>query len=71
VCDVSVVRTKAVKAKIDQTARRVLVTMTTNRTFGRPQWQQLYESLHDWQVNVSLVLGGFVSLQKNAVQQPR
>jgi len=64
-----VVRTKAVKAKIDQPARRVLVSLNTHRTFSRPQWQQLYEQIHVWQVNISQILGGFVNLQKAIHQQ--
>jgi hypothetical protein len=63
-----VVRTKAVKAKMDQPARRVLVSVTTHRTFGRPQWQQLGEQLRVWQLHITQILGGFVNLQK-AIQQ--
>lgn len=66
---IDVLRTKAVKAKIDQPARRVLVSVTTHRTFGRPQWQQLSEQLHVWQLHMSQMLGGFVNLQKAIHQQ--
>jgi eIF3 subunit M, C-terminal helix len=65
----AVVRTKVVKAKIDQPARRVLVSVTTHRTFGRPQWQQLGEHLRVWQIQLSQMLGGFVNLQKVIHQQ--
>ena len=40
-----VVRTKAINAKMDQPSRRVVVTRTIHRTFGRPQWQQLHDQL--------------------------
>jgi len=66
---IDVVRTKSVKAKIDQPSRRVLVSVTTHRTFSRPQWQQLNDQLHVWQLNVSQMLGGFVNLQKAIHQQ--
>ena len=41
----AVVRTKAINAKMDQPQRRVVVTRTLHRTFGRPQWQQLHDQL--------------------------
>ena len=59
------VRTKAINAKMDHPSRRVVVTATIHRTFGRPQWQQLHDQLQIWQQNVSQVLGGFVNLQKS------
>jgi translation initiation factor 3 subunit M len=66
---IDMVRTKAVKAKMEQPSKRVLIGMTTNRTFGRPQWQQLHDQLKVWQLNVSQVLGGFVKVQQMAHQQ--
>jgi len=66
---IDVVRTKAVKAKVDQPARRILVSLNTHRTFSRPQWQQLHEQIHVWQVNLTQILGGFVNLQKAIHQQ--
>ena len=53
---IAVVRTSAVKVKIDQMSERVLIGTTTHRTFGKQQWQQLYEQLGAWQQNTSLVL---------------
>jgi len=41
----AVVRTKAISAKIDQPQRRVVVSTTIHRTFGKPQWQQLHDQL--------------------------
>jgi len=61
----AVVRTKAISAKMDQPSRRVVVTGTIHRTFGKPQWQHLHEQLQVWQQNVAQVLGGFVNLQKS------
>ena len=65
----AVVRSKAVNAKMDQKSRRVIVTRTIHRTFGKPQWQQLHDQLQVWQQNVSQVIGGFVNLQKNVHSQ--
>jgi len=59
------VKTKAINAKMDHPSRRVIVTKTIQRTFGKPQWQQLHDQLRDWQQNVAQVLGGFVNLQKS------
>jgi len=44
-----------VKAKVDQVNKKVLVTSTMHRTFGRPQWQQLRETLFQWQNNLANV----------------
>jgi len=57
-----VVRTKAVRAKIDQVNDQVLLSSTTHRTFGKPQWQQLRDSLVSWQNNLGQVLGSLDSL---------
>jgi len=68
-CVCPVVRTKAVSAKLDQPSRRVLVSRTLHRTFGRPQWATLSEQLRDWQTNIAQVTGGFVNLHKSLQQQ--
>jgi translation initiation factor 3 subunit M len=50
-----VLRTKLVKAKVDQLQKRVLVSSTMHRTFGRPQWQQLRDTLSKWALNLGQV----------------
>lgn len=50
-----VLRTRLVRAKIDQLNSKVLVQSTMHRTFGRPQWEQLRNILHDWKNNFSHV----------------
>lgn len=52
---IDVLKTKLVRAKIDQLQHRVLVSSTMHRTFGKPQWQQLRDVLTQWQANLSLV----------------
>lgn len=55
-CVIDVIRTKLVRARIDQLQKRILVSMTAHRTFGRQQWQSLREQLVAWQRNVDTVL---------------
>jgi len=52
---IDVLRTKLVRAKVDQVNKRVLVTSTMHRTFGRPQWLALREILTKWQKNLAHV----------------
>lgn len=52
---IEVLKTRLVKAKIDQINRKVTVTSTMHRTFGRPQWVQLKETLLGWQQNLDKV----------------
>ena len=66
---VVVVRSGAVNAKMDQRSRRVIVSQSLQRTFGRPQWLQLNEQLRDWQQNVAHVLSGLVNTSKSLQQQ--
>lgn len=40
-----VVRTKMVYYKSDQTQRKVVVSHSTHRTFGKQQCQQLYDTM--------------------------
>lgn len=52
---VVVLRTKAMRAKIDQMQKKVLISSTTHRTFGRQQWQMLKQHLIQWQDNLKNV----------------
>jgi len=52
---IDVLRTKLVKAKVDQLQKRVLVSSTMHRTFGRTQWQQLRDTLSQWAQNLAHV----------------
>ncbi|XP_054717631.1 eukaryotic translation initiation factor 3 subunit M-like [Uloborus diversus] len=52
---IDVLRTKLVRAKMDELQQRVLVSSTMHRTFSKPQWQQLREILTRWQRNLSQV----------------
>lgn len=48
-------KTKLVRARMDQAARKVHISSTMHRTFGRTQWQQLRDLLYSWKVNLALV----------------
>lgn len=52
---ISVLRTKSVRAKIDQLQKKVIIMSTIHRTFGRQQWQVLRQTLMQWRENLSQV----------------
>lgn len=45
-------KTKLVRARMEQAARTVRVSSTMHRTFGRAQWLQLRGVLQAWRANV-------------------
>jgi len=47
-----------VRARMDQAGRKVLISSTMHRTFGRPQWMQLRDLLVSWKANLSAVQDG-------------
>lgn len=49
---VAVLKTRLVRARMDQAQRSVRVSSTMHRTFGRAQWQQLRGVLQAWRANV-------------------
>ncbi|XP_023593783.1 eukaryotic translation initiation factor 3 subunit M isoform X1 [Trichechus manatus latirostris] len=71
---IDAVRTKMVYCKIDQTQRKVVVSCSarieglgsichsTHRTFGKQQWQQLYDTLNAWKQNLNKVKNSLLSL---------
>ncbi|XP_037090732.1 eukaryotic translation initiation factor 3 subunit M-like [Pollicipes pollicipes] len=50
---IEVLRTRLVRGRMDQAARKVHISSTMHRTFARPQWQQLRDVLTAWKANVS------------------
>jgi translation initiation factor 3 subunit M len=52
---IEVLKTKLVRARIDQGARKVHISSTMHRTFGRAQWQQLNDLLLVWKDNLATV----------------
>uniref|UniRef100_A0A7N8Y6M1 Eukaryotic translation initiation factor 3 subunit M n=1 Tax=Mastacembelus armatus TaxID=205130 RepID=A0A7N8Y6M1_9TELE len=63
---IDAVRTKMVYCKIDQTQRKVVVSHSTHRTFGKQQWQQLYDSLSSWKANLAAVKTSLQALSPSA-----
>ncbi|XP_048339672.1 eukaryotic translation initiation factor 3 subunit M [Sphaerodactylus townsendi] len=59
---IDAVKTKMVNCKIDQTQRKVVVSHSTHRTFGKQQWQQLYDTLNSWKLNLNQVKNSLLSL---------
>lgn len=47
---------------MDQAARKVYVSSTMHRTFGRAQWQQLRDLLYSWKTNISSVQEGMKTI---------
>jgi len=63
---IEVLKTKLVRAKIDQLSKKIIVSSTMHRTFGKPQWQQLKETLAIWHANLQKVqhtVGGALHAQ--------
>jgi translation initiation factor 3 subunit M len=59
---IDVLKTKLVRARMDQAARKVYVSSTMHRTFGRAQWQQLRDLLHSWKTNLQITQEGMKSV---------
>jgi translation initiation factor 3 subunit M len=47
---------------MDQAARKVYISSTMHRTFGRAQWQQLRDLLHSWKTNLQITQEGMKSV---------
>uniref|UniRef100_A0A0B7AJK9 Eukaryotic translation initiation factor 3 subunit M n=1 Tax=Arion vulgaris TaxID=1028688 RepID=A0A0B7AJK9_9EUPU len=69
---IDVLKTKAVKARIDQIQEKVLISSTTFRTFSKHHWQIIRQHLSTWQSNLGCLDINFenVSLIQSQVQQP-
>ena len=65
----SVLKTKAVSAKIDQMQKKVMVLKTTHRTFNRNHWQQIRQRLAECDSNLGAVEAQLVTLASIKLQQ--
>lgn len=62
-CDLrAVLRTRLVRGRMDQLQRKVHISSTMHRTFGRAQWQQLRDVLTAWKTNVASTRQGMQSV---------
>ncbi|XP_075044151.1 eukaryotic translation initiation factor 3 subunit M isoform X1 [Mixophyes fleayi] len=63
---IDAVKSKMVYCKIDQTQKKVVVIHSTHRTFGKQQWQQLYDILNSWKMNLNKVKNSLQSISTEA-----
>ncbi|KAI8425507.1 hypothetical protein MSG28_001523 [Choristoneura fumiferana] len=69
---IEVLKTRLVRARMDQAARTVRVSSTMHRTFGPAQWQQLRAVLSAWRTNVHAAqdsMAGVATAQLEYAQQ--
>lgn len=59
---IEVLKTRLVRARMDQASRKVYTSSTMHRTFERAQWQQLRDLLHSWKGNLSTIQDGMKSV---------
>ena len=60
------------RAKMDQMQRKVIVSSTTHRTFGKQQWQLLREQLETWQQNLNVIMGSLETVASASLRpQPQ
>ncbi|EDW77064.1 eukaryotic translation initiation factor 3 subunit M [Drosophila tropicalis] len=59
---IEVLKTKLVRARLDQANRKVHISSTMHRTFGAPQWEQLRDLLQAWKENLSSVREGLTNV---------
>ncbi|KAK4883147.1 hypothetical protein RN001_006466 [Aquatica leii] len=59
---IEVLKTKMVRARMDQAARKVYTSSTMHRTFGTAQWQQLHDLLFAWKGNLQGVQEGMKNI---------
>lgn len=52
---IQVLKTKLVRARMDQLNKKVLVSSTMHRTFGKQHWLQLRELLTNWRTHLRQV----------------
>ncbi|KAM7341836.1 eukaryotic translation initiation factor 3 subunit m [Cochliomyia hominivorax] len=59
---IEVLKTKLVRARLDQANRKVHISSTMHRTFGAHQWEQLRDLLHAWKDNLSVIREGLAQV---------
>lgn len=64
----TVLKTKLVRARMDQAAQKVHISSTMHRTFGQPQWLQLRDILLNWKQNMQSVQEGMSTIVKPKVE---
>lgn len=59
---IEVLKTKLVRARMDQATKKIYTSSTMHRTFERAQWQQLRDLLHSWKGNLASIQDGMKSV---------
>ncbi|KAF5287691.1 hypothetical protein FQA39_LY15791 [Lamprigera yunnana] len=59
---IEVLKTKMVRARMDQASKKVYTSSTMHRTFGTAQWQQLHDLLYSWKGNLQAVQDGMKNI---------
>lgn len=65
---IEVLRTRLVRGRMDQAARKVHISSTMHRTFGRPEWQLLRDVLTAWKTNVAATRDSMESVVTHQVE---
>lgn len=65
---IDVLKTRLVRARLDQSAQKVHISSTMHRTFGQPQWLQLRDILLSWKQNVVGVQEGMGAIVKPKIE---
>lgn len=63
------VKTKTVMAKMDQMNRKVLISSSTQRTFGKQNWMELNSQLLMWKNNLDKIKQGFNLILTQGAEQ--
>lgn len=59
---IDLLKTKLVRGRMDQSARKVYISSSMHRTFGPAQWEQLRQTLRAWKANLNVVQDGMVQV---------
>lgn len=58
-------RQRAVACKLDQVQKKILITGAFPRTFGRPQWVNLHDTLVQWRSHLGTVQSSLSMMIQN------
>ncbi|KAL5289378.1 EIF3M family protein [Megaselia abdita] len=68
---IEILKTKLVRARLDQANRKVYISSTMHRTFGKQQWVQLRDLLQLWKDNIATVEDGLKNVSTAQVELAR
>jgi len=65
---IDVLKTRLVRARLDQCARKVHIISALKRSFNRQQWEQLRQVLVEWKSNLSVITDNLTTVLSNPQQ---